>query len=161
MFVSQVGDVHGKRKLEAIKLKIGTPLCKVTSGDGSVYTILSPIKGKLCELNDNLIKDLTLLNGKPGSNGYLAIVLHQTCTDDDFLDHLLTQEQYTRGECITGRCDVVGGGRGRVEGVGRMNNGGQGVVEAAHKRGASKSPERVGHPPNKKTREGEVLQVVS
>merc|ERR1712179_403225 len=58
----KVGDIHGKRKLEAIKLKLGTPLCRITAADGTVYTVTSPIRGKLCELNNNLMEDVTLLS---------------------------------------------------------------------------------------------------
>merc|ERR1712080_175093 len=97
----KVGDVHGKRKLDAIKLKTGTPLCKITSADGTVYTINSPVRGKLCELNDNVIKDLTLLTRMPETNGYLAIVLHNTCSDEEYCNYLLTAEQYSNGEVIS------------------------------------------------------------
>jgi len=97
----KVGDVHGKRKLEAIKLKIGTPLCRITAHDGTVYAVDSPIKGKLCELNDNLVNDVTLLTRMSGSNGYLAIVLHTTCSDDEFMTHLLTADQYA--DALAGR----------------------------------------------------------
>merc|ERR1712113_715397 len=93
----------------------------ITSGDGTVYTINSPIQGKLCELNDNLVKDLTLLTRKPGSNGYLAIVLHNTCTDDEFLDHLLTTTQYTNGESLPVRDDITTPERRKHSDVSKSN----------------------------------------
>lgn len=96
----KVGDVHGKRKLQAIKTRAGMPLCEIISGDGTPYIIKCPVRGKLCELNEKFDNDLTIFDNMPETNGYLAIILHYFCNDKDVCSYLLTEEQYLRGEVL-------------------------------------------------------------
>lgn len=96
----KVGDVHGKRKLQAIKTNLGIPLCEITASDGTKFVIDCPVRGKLLELNDTFQTDLSLLDTKSETSGYLAIVLHQFSKNDFVCNYLLSEEQYLQGETL-------------------------------------------------------------
>ncbi|XP_057294077.1 protein Abitram-like [Hydractinia symbiolongicarpus] len=88
--------VHGKKKLDAFKVYPETNICEIVSGAGNKYTIKSGVFGKLCETNVNLLKDTTILDKMPETNGYIAIILHKFGTD--ICSNLLTEEQYLQSK---------------------------------------------------------------
>jgi len=66
--------VTGKRKKGGQWLIEESPLCRVICEDGSRYTLYSCIKGKLVEVNEQLLQNPNLLIEKPQTNGYIAII---------------------------------------------------------------------------------------
>jgi len=87
--------VVGKSKAGAQVVIPESPLCHVNCTDGSKYTIFSCTRGKLLEVNENLISNPQLLIDKPFSAGYVAIVLPVTLRGVDKSKHgLLTADEY-------------------------------------------------------------------
>ncbi|XP_022807189.1 protein Simiate-like [Stylophora pistillata] len=56
------------------------------------YSLYSCIKGKLVEVNEELVTKPQLLLEKPETEGYLAVVLPKLT--ENILDGLLTKEEY-------------------------------------------------------------------
>ena len=84
-----LGEIKGKRKKGARKVKPGTQICSllssVKSGDGPTATattitittttaLLSPVQGHLLEINKNVERDGSLLVTQPQGTGFLAVV---------------------------------------------------------------------------------------
>ncbi|XP_078571322.1 protein Abitram-like [Branchiostoma floridae x Branchiostoma japonicum] len=86
--------VIGKGKRGAQWLQESSPLCRVTCTDNTEFTLYSCIKGKLVEVNENLINSPQLLTEKPSSEGYIAIVLPKFGESDKEMARLLSQQQY-------------------------------------------------------------------
>ncbi|CAH1239069.1 FAM206A [Branchiostoma lanceolatum] len=86
--------VIGKGKRGAQWLQESSPLCRVTCTDNTEFTIYSCIKGKLVEVNENLINSPQLLIEKPSSEGYIAIVLPKFGESDKEMARLLSKQQY-------------------------------------------------------------------
>lgn len=66
--------VSGKRKKGGKPLSEDTVLCAVECADGERYLIRSCVKGKLLEVNTELVKRPELLTEKPDTDGFIAIM---------------------------------------------------------------------------------------
>ncbi|KAG9479374.1 hypothetical protein GDO78_012834, partial [Eleutherodactylus coqui] len=86
--------VSGKSKRGAQFLTELAPLCRITCCDGDEYTIYSCIRGRLLEVNENLLHNPELLKEKPATEGYIAVVLPKFEESKTVTEGLLTQKQY-------------------------------------------------------------------
>ena len=86
--------VSGKGKHGAQFLQPNSPLCYIECADGSKYTVDSCIKGKLVEMNNELIQNPKLLVDKPDAEGHIAIVLPNITNSDQQKQELLTLQEY-------------------------------------------------------------------
>lgn len=79
-FDRPVGDMHGKRKKGAPKVKTDTCICEIHLKDGTMCELKTPIAGQLIELNDNLLTNFDKLANNDSSNGerYVAIIYPST-----------------------------------------------------------------------------------
>lgn len=69
--------VVGKGKRGGQYVDENSILCIVELADDSVYKIMAGMKGKLIEVNENLINDPELLVTKTETNGYIAVILQK------------------------------------------------------------------------------------
>ncbi|NXX93420.1 F206A protein, partial [Centropus bengalensis] len=86
--------VSGKSKRGAQFLTELAPLCRISSSDGEEYTIYSCIRGRLIEVNENIISNPRLLQEKPSTEGYIAVVLPKFEESKSVTQGLLTQKEY-------------------------------------------------------------------
>lgn len=86
--------VKGKGKKGGQHLENNSILCKITGSNGKVYDVRSCIKGKLIEVNENLIENPNLLKTNPDSEGYIAVVLSQIPTSNSRKEELLKIDEY-------------------------------------------------------------------
>ncbi|XP_072267987.1 protein Abitram [Pyxicephalus adspersus] len=86
--------VSGKSKRGAQFLTELAPLCRITCSDGDEYTIYSCIRGRLLEVNENILHNPELLKEKPSSEGYIAVVLPKFEESKTVTEGLLSQKQY-------------------------------------------------------------------
>lgn len=84
----------GKGKRGAQKLSPESILCYIECEDTTVYPVYSCIKGKLVEINENLVENPNLLVEKPTEEGFIALVLPFLNTFNAFKDSMLSKEQY-------------------------------------------------------------------
>lgn len=84
----------GKGKRGAQKLTPDSILCYIECEDKSVYPVYSCIKGKLVEMNENLIENPQLLVEKPTEEGFIALLLPFFSTFDALKESMLSREQY-------------------------------------------------------------------
>ncbi|NXX85355.1 F206A protein, partial [Urocolius indicus] len=70
------------------------PLCRISSSDGEEYTIYSCIRGRLIEVNENILTNPALLQEKPSTEGYIAVVLPKFEESKSITQGLLTQKEY-------------------------------------------------------------------
>uniref|UniRef100_A0A674GSQ9 Protein Abitram n=1 Tax=Taeniopygia guttata TaxID=59729 RepID=A0A674GSQ9_TAEGU len=83
--------VSGKSKRFLTEL---APLCRISSSDGEEYTIYSCIRGRLIEVNENILSNPALLQEKPSTEGYIAVVLPKFEESKSITQGLLTQKEY-------------------------------------------------------------------
>ncbi|NWI64254.1 F206A protein, partial [Todus mexicanus] len=86
--------VSGKSKRGAQFLTELAPLCRISSSDGEEYTIYSCIRGRLIEVNENILSNPTILQEKPSTEGYIAVVLPKFEESKSITQGLLTQKEY-------------------------------------------------------------------
>ncbi|KAL6090824.1 hypothetical protein STEG23_013250 [Scotinomys teguina] len=86
--------VSGKFKRGAQFLTELAPLCKIYCSDGEEYTISSCIRGRLMEVNENILHQPSLLQEKPSTEGYIAVVLPKFQESKSVTEGLLSQQQY-------------------------------------------------------------------
>lgn len=86
--------VSGKGKKGAQHLQPESIICEVTCSTGTKYTLYSCVKGKLVEVNEELVSNPNLLLEKPETEGFLAVVLPKLT--ENILDGLLTKEEYEK-----------------------------------------------------------------
>ncbi|NXK96101.1 F206A protein, partial [Formicarius rufipectus] len=86
--------VSGKSKRGAQFLTELAPLCRISSTDGEEYTIYSCIRGRLIEVNENILSNPALLQEKPSTEGYIAVVLPKFEESKSITQGLLTQKEY-------------------------------------------------------------------
>ena len=84
----------GKGKRDAQFLQSADPLCHVTCDDGSRYTFVSAVKGRLFEANARLIDHPQLASTHPDADGFLAIMNPNLSDPHRGMGSLLTQQQY-------------------------------------------------------------------
>ncbi|KAF4790052.1 Protein Simiate [Turdus rufiventris] len=66
----------------------------ISSSDGEEYTIYSCIRGRLIEVNENILSNPALLQEKPSTEGYIAVVLPKFEESKSITQGLLTQKEY-------------------------------------------------------------------
>ncbi|XP_075442097.1 protein Abitram [Ascaphus truei] len=97
--------VSGKSKRGAQFVTEFAPLCRVSCVDGEEYTIYSCIRGRLLEVNENLLQKPGLLKEKPSTEGYIAVVLPKFEESKTVTEGLLSQKNYEetvlRRTCVT------------------------------------------------------------
>ncbi|KAI1243210.1 hypothetical protein IHE44_0000798 [Lamprotornis superbus] len=86
--------VSGKSKRGAQFLTELAPLCRISSSDGEEYTIYSCIRGRLIEVNESILSNPALLQEKPSTEGYIAVVLPKFEESKSITQGLLTQKEY-------------------------------------------------------------------
>ncbi|XP_032491495.1 protein Abitram-like [Phocoena sinus] len=86
--------VSGKFKRGAQFLTELAPLCKIYCSDGKEYTISSCVRGRLMEVNENILHKPSILQEKPSTEGYIAVVLPKFEESKSITEGLLTQKQY-------------------------------------------------------------------
>lgn len=86
--------VSGKFKRGAQFLTELAPLCKIYCSDGEEYTISSCVRGRLMEVNENILHKPSILQEKPSTEGYIAVVLPKFKESKSITEGLLTQKQY-------------------------------------------------------------------
>ncbi|KAK3755313.1 hypothetical protein QZH41_014622, partial [Actinostola sp. cb2023] len=84
----------GKSKKGAQWVMPDAPLCEVTCLDGQKYILNCCMKGKLIEINEELISKPELLMEKPETEGYIAVVLPKLQEVTPYFNKLLTPQQY-------------------------------------------------------------------
>uniref|UniRef100_A0A8C4UWY4 Protein Abitram n=1 Tax=Falco tinnunculus TaxID=100819 RepID=A0A8C4UWY4_FALTI len=93
--------VSGKSKRGAQFLTELAPLCRISSSDGEEYTVYSCIRGRLIEVNENILSNPAILQEKPSTEGYIAVVLPKFEESKSVTQGLLTQKEY--GEVLLKR----------------------------------------------------------
>ncbi|XP_056154157.1 protein Abitram isoform X1 [Lampris incognitus] len=86
--------VSGKSKRGGQFLTDFAPLCRITCTDETEYTIYSCIRGRLLEVNEDIIKRPSLLLEKPSTEGYIAIILPKLEESKAITENLLTREAF-------------------------------------------------------------------
>ncbi|XP_007516244.2 protein Abitram [Erinaceus europaeus] len=86
--------VSGKFKRGAQFLTELAPLCKIQCSDGEEYTVSSCVRGRLMEVNENILHNPSILQEKPSTEGYIAVVLPKFEESKSVTEGLLTQKQY-------------------------------------------------------------------
>ncbi|KAM4705843.1 protein Abitram [Rhinophrynus dorsalis] len=86
--------VSGKAKRGAQFLTDLAPLCRISTTDGEEYTVYSCIRGRLLEVNENILENPGLLKEKPSTEGYIAVVLPKFEESKTITEGLLSQKEY-------------------------------------------------------------------
>ncbi|XP_062900159.1 protein Abitram [Mobula hypostoma] len=86
--------VSGKSKRGGQFLTELAPLCRIMCEDGEEYTIYSCIRGRLLEVNENILQRPSLLQEKPSTEGYIAVVLPKFEESKSITQNLINQEIY-------------------------------------------------------------------
>lgn len=85
-------QVKGKGKKGGMILQQDSAIAIITDNNDVTYKVPSCIQGKLIEVNERLLKDVSLL-GKEG-DGYIAVVLPKPEQCEDIKASLMTEDQY-------------------------------------------------------------------
>lgn len=119
--------MSGKQKRGAQRIHAGSILCTITiecaGDDGTIssssYDLISPIGGKLLEVNEGLLDNKQLLSHENYGTGYIAILFPEEeipsidgCRDFDALSQKISNQQqsklsrvcyaWQKGECTRG-----------------------------------------------------------
>ncbi|XP_072226049.1 protein Abitram [Leuresthes tenuis] len=86
--------VSGKSKRGGQFLTDFAPLCRITCSDETEYTIYSCIRGRLLEVNENILKTPNLLHEKPSTEGYIAVILPKFDESKSITENLLSREEF-------------------------------------------------------------------
>ncbi|XP_053099856.1 protein Abitram isoform X2 [Hemicordylus capensis] len=86
--------VSGKSKRGAQFLTEFAPLCRIFCSGGEEYTIYSCIRGRLIEVNESILDNPVLLQEKPFTEGYIAVVLPKFEESKSISQGLLTRKEY-------------------------------------------------------------------
>ncbi|XP_029023165.1 protein Abitram [Betta splendens] len=86
--------VSGKSKRGGQFLTDFAPLCRITCTDETEYTIYSCIRGRLLEVNENILETPSLLLEKPATEGYVAVILPKFEESKSITENLLSREQF-------------------------------------------------------------------
>jgi hypothetical protein len=145
-----VKAISGKKKRGALFCQPDTVLFTATCTDGSVFKIRAGVGGKLVEVNERIVADPTLLQRRPETDGYIAIVLPRMADVGDARRSFLTAEQYAAvaatvatvraaRDAAPATAEAGGGG----EGGGGGGGGGAPAVGEKKKKEESAEAERV------------------
>uniref|UniRef100_A0A8C7ZUD9 Protein Abitram n=1 Tax=Oryzias sinensis TaxID=183150 RepID=A0A8C7ZUD9_9TELE len=72
------------------------PLCRITCTDETKYTIYSCIRGRLLEVNENILERPNLLLEKPSTEGYIAVILPKFEESKSVTENLLSRKEFER-----------------------------------------------------------------
>ncbi|KAK3869873.1 hypothetical protein Pcinc_024852 [Petrolisthes cinctipes] len=86
--------VSGKGKRGAQMIGPQSPVCIITCGDDTRYSIMAGVHGKLVEVNERLLTNPSLVTERPDAEGYLAVVLPPLRNAENVTTRLLNEEQY-------------------------------------------------------------------
>lgn len=86
--------VKGKGKKGGQLLGPKSVICKVEYKDGTSFGIPCCMKGKLIEVNEELVKSPELLKEMPDAEGFIAVILSSIEISDTTKKELLTPEEY-------------------------------------------------------------------
>ncbi|RVE66975.1 hypothetical protein OJAV_G00112820 [Oryzias javanicus] len=86
--------VSGKSKRGGQFLTDFAPLCRITCSDESKYTIYSCIRGRLLEVNENILERPNLLLEKPSTEGYVAVILPKFEESKSVTENLLSRKEF-------------------------------------------------------------------
>ncbi|KAF6714572.1 Protein Simiate [Oryzias melastigma] len=86
--------VSGKSKRGGQFLTDFAPLCRITCSDESKYTIYSCIRGRLLEVNENILERPNLLLEKPSTEGYIAVILPKFEESKSVTENLLSRKEF-------------------------------------------------------------------
>lgn len=86
--------VSGKSKRGGQFLTDFAPLCRITCTDATEYTIYSCIRGRLLEVNEDILQKPRLLLEKPSTEGYIAVILPKFEESKSITEGLLSREEY-------------------------------------------------------------------
>ncbi|KZS21019.1 protein Abitram [Daphnia magna] len=87
--------VLGKKKHGGQYVDEHSILCIVECEDDSVYSIRAGVKGKLIEVNENLIENPQLLFNKAETDGYVAVVLQKLGVECN-MSNSVSREEYDK-----------------------------------------------------------------
>ena len=87
-------SMSGKSKRGADYVQPNKLLYRIQCVDEQQFTICASIKGRLVELNDEIIKTPQLLRDKPQGEGYLAVFIPSLKDGENNLKLLLTEQDY-------------------------------------------------------------------
>jgi len=87
-------QVTGKGKRGAQQIGLRSPICIISCSDGSQYTVLAGVHGKLVEVNERLVSNPRLLSERPNAEGYLAVVYPPLRNGDFMRSRLFSKEEY-------------------------------------------------------------------
>ncbi|XP_030060744.1 protein Abitram isoform X2 [Microcaecilia unicolor] len=96
--------VSGKSKRGAQFLTELAPLCRISCSDGEEYTIYSCIRGRLLEVNENILHNPVLLQEKPSTEGYIAVLLPKFEESKSITQGLMSHTEYE--EILQNRCNT-------------------------------------------------------
>ncbi|KAM9383627.1 protein Abitram [Pholidichthys leucotaenia] len=86
--------VSGKSKRGGQFLTDFAPLCRITCTDETEYTIYSCIRGRLLEVNENILETPNLLLEKPSTEGYIAVILPKFEESKSITKNLMSREEF-------------------------------------------------------------------
>lgn len=87
-------SMSGKSKRGADYVQPNKLLYRIRCVDQQNFTICASIKGRLVELNDQIIQNPQLLREKPQGEGYLAVFIPSLKDGENNLKLLLTEQDY-------------------------------------------------------------------
>ncbi|XP_037120135.1 protein Abitram [Syngnathus acus] len=88
--------VSGKSKRGGQFLTEFAPLCRISCTDGTEFTVYSCIRGHLLEVNENILERPALLQEKPSTNGYIAIILPKFEESKSITENLLSRDDFEK-----------------------------------------------------------------
>jgi hypothetical protein len=86
--------MSGKSKRGADYVQPNKLLYRIKCENDQNFTICASIKGRLVEVNDQIIKTPELLQGKSQGEGYLAILIPSLRDGENNLKALMTEQDY-------------------------------------------------------------------
>ncbi|KAM9823784.1 protein Abitram [Neosynchiropus ocellatus] len=88
--------VSGKSKRGGQFLTDFAPVCRITCTDDTEYTVYSCIRGRLLEVNENILERPALLLEKPSTEGYIAVILPKFEESKSITENLLSREEFEK-----------------------------------------------------------------
>jgi hypothetical protein len=87
-------SMSGKSKRGADYVQPNKLLYRIKCEENQNFTICASIKGRLVELNDEILKTPKLLQEKPHGEGYLAIFIPSLKDGENNIKSLMTEQDY-------------------------------------------------------------------
>ncbi|XP_061616105.1 protein Abitram isoform X2 [Phyllopteryx taeniolatus] len=88
--------VSGKSKRGGQFLTEFAPLCRITCTDEREFTVYSCIRGRLLEVNENILETPALLQEKPSTDGYIAVILPKFEESKSITENLLSRDDFEK-----------------------------------------------------------------